>query len=201
VTRGGSPISAISDCLGRHWLSVKCLLAKTKALPKEFIPERKKGSGHPAMIKSYALKVLERYLKKNPRSTAHIVKQEVPEVACLPVHYINYLILMRLKIPTRMAAQKPLLMKKLKQRVRLAFAKKYKHWTEKKWSKVMFSDESTFRCLRATRSRVHWPTGLDRFDSCYTVKTDKHPESVMVWGCFTGNGESGGSSFSPRTRQ
>ncbi len=80
--RGGSPRSAIADCLGRHWLSVKCLLAKTKALPKEVIPERKKGSGHPAMIKSYALKVLERYLKKNPRSTARIVKQEVPEVAC-----------------------------------------------------------------------------------------------------------------------
>jgi hypothetical protein len=84
----------------------------TKALPKEVIPERKKGSGCPAMIKSHALKVLERYIEKNPRSTAHIVKQEVPEVACLTVRYINHLILKRLKIPSRMAAQKPLLTKK-----------------------------------------------------------------------------------------
>jgi hypothetical protein len=82
--------------------------------------------------------------------TAGIIKQEVPEDAYLTVRYINHLILRRLKIPSRMAA--PLLMKKLKTK-RLAFAKKYKHWTEKEWSKVMFSDESTFRCLRVVRWR------------------------------------------------
>jgi IS30 family transposase len=103
----GVSTSAIADRLGRHRSSVKRLLAKTKALPKDIIPERKKGSGRPAMIKSHALKVLERYVKKNPRSTARIVKQEVPEVACLTVRYINHLILKRLKIPSRMAAQKP----------------------------------------------------------------------------------------------
>jgi IS30 family transposase len=136
----GVSTSAIADRLGRHRSSVKRLLAKTKALPKDVIPERKKGSDRPVMIKSHALKVLERYVKKNPRSTARIVKQEV---ACLTVRYINHLILKRLKIPSRMAAQKPLLTKKMKSK-RLAFAKKYKHWTEEEWSKVMFSDESTF---------------------------------------------------------
>ncbi len=118
--------SPIADCLGRHRSSVKRLLAKTKALPKDVIPERRKDSGRPAMIKSHALKVLERYVKKNSRSTDHIVKQEVLEVACLTVRYINHLILKQLKIPSRMAAQKPLLTKKMKTK-RLAFAKKYKH--------------------------------------------------------------------------
>jgi hypothetical protein len=123
----------------------------------------------------------------------------VPEVACLTVRYINHLILKRLKIPSRMAAQKPLLTKKMKSK-RLAFAKKYKHWTEEDWSKVMFSDESTFRCLRAVRSRVRRPTGSDRFDSRYTVKTVKHPDSVMVWGCFAGNGGRGGIYFLPKNQ-
>ncbi len=35
--------SAIADRLGRHRSSVKRLLAKMKALPKNVIPERKKG--------------------------------------------------------------------------------------------------------------------------------------------------------------
>jgi hypothetical protein len=39
---------------------------------------------------------------------------------------------------------------------RLAFAKKYKHWTEKEWSKVMFSDESTFRCRQIARAPADW---------------------------------------------
>ncbi len=105
--------SAIADRLGCQRSSVKRLLAKQKALPKDVIPERKKGSGRPAMIKSHTMKVLERSIRKNPRSMARIVKQEVPEVACLTVRNINHLNLKRLKIPSRLAAQKPLLMKKI----------------------------------------------------------------------------------------
>jgi hypothetical protein len=64
------------------------------------------------IIKSHALKVLEKYVRKNLCSTARIIKQEVPEVACLMVQYINHLILKRPKIPSRIAAKKPLLTKK-----------------------------------------------------------------------------------------
>jgi hypothetical protein len=39
-------------------------LAKSRALAKDAILERKKSSGLPATIKSHALKVLERYVKK-----------------------------------------------------------------------------------------------------------------------------------------
>jgi hypothetical protein len=92
-------------------------------------------------------------VKKDPRLTAHIIKQEVLEVAYLTVWYISHLILKCLKIPSRIASQKPLLTEKMKEK-RLAFAKKYRNWSEEDWSKVMFSDESTFSCLRATRSRV-----------------------------------------------
>jgi hypothetical protein len=126
--------------------------------------------------------------------TAQIIKQEVPEVTCLAVGYIKCLILKPMKIPSSIAAQKPLLTKKMKGK-RLAFAKKYLNSTEEDWSKVMFSTKSTFHCLRATRSCVHRPTETDHFDSHYMVKTIKHPNSVMVLGCFAGNGGCGGINF------
>ncbi len=45
------------------------------------------------------------------------------------------------------------------------FCKKYKDWTTEHWSRVMFSDESTFRCIMAMKVKVRWPLGSDRFDS------------------------------------
>lgn len=37
-------------------------------------------------------------------------------------------------------------------------------------------------CIRACRSRVRRQEGSSRFNSHYTTKIVKHPESVMVWG-------------------
>jgi hypothetical protein len=45
---------------------------------------------------------------------------------------------------------KPLLTKKMKLK-RLAFAKKHKDCTKEDWFKVMFSDKSTFRCVRSIK--------------------------------------------------
>ncbi len=80
----------------------------------------------------------------------------------------------KLRLPSRVAAQKPLLTKKMKAK-RLAFAKKHHHLTEEDWSKVMYSNESTFHCVRATRKRVRRPVGFDRFDSGYTVQKGQAP--------------------------
>jgi transposase len=62
----------------------------------------------------------------------------------------------------------------------------------------MYSDESTFRCIRSIKSRVRRAPGSNRFDSWYTVKTVKHPDSVMVWDCFTGDVGRGGLYILPK---
>jgi hypothetical protein len=80
---------------------------------------------------------------------------------------------------------KPLLTEKMKAK-RLKFAKKYQHFTKEDWAKVMYSDKSTFKCLRSTRTTIMRPQGSNRYDSCCTVKTVKHPDSVMVWGSLSG---------------
>jgi hypothetical protein len=50
---------------------------------------------------------------------------------------------------SRRAAKKPLLMKWMKSQ-RLQFAKEHAHWTYEDWSEVLFSNESTFKTIRAT---------------------------------------------------
>lgn len=38
---------------------------------------------------------------------------------------------------------------------------------------------------------------VSRYVLQYTVKTVKHPDSVMVWGAFSGNKDRGGLHFLP----
>jgi hypothetical protein len=63
---------------------------------------------------------------------------------------------------------------------------------------MMYSDESTFRCVRNIRKKVRRPSGSNRFDTKYTAKTVKHPASVMVWGCFSAKLGRGASTSFPR---
>jgi hypothetical protein len=81
---------------------------------------------------------------------------------------------------------------------RVAFAKKFQHWTPEQQGKLMFSDESTFRMLRAVQSKVRRPIGSYLYSSHYTVKTMKHPDSMMVWACFTRDFKSVGLYFLPK---
>ncbi len=148
------------------------------------------------MISKDALKILERFVKKNPAATAGDNKENVPEVAAISLRHIRRLLVEKLRIGSRIAAHKPLLTRQMNAK-RLAFAKKYRHWTEEEWSRVMYSDESTFRCLRATRTRVRRPAGSDQFDSRYTMKTVKHPASLMVWASFIGACGHAGIFFLP----
>jgi hypothetical protein len=62
----------------------------------------------------------------------------------------------------------------------------------------MYSDKSTFKCPRSTRTTIRSPQGSNRYDSRYTVKTVKHPDSIMVWGSFSGTLGSAGLYFLPK---
>jgi arsenate reductase-like glutaredoxin family protein len=104
-----------------------------------------------------------------------------------------------LKIPSRNAAKKPLLTDKMRKK-RLAFAKKYISWTEKDWSRIMFSDESTFRLFNPRSIKVRRPAGMSLYKHKYTIKPVKHSEGVMVWGCFLASVGRGGLFFLPKNQ-
>jgi transposase len=78
----GVPVAIIAERLGRHQSSIKRLLVKAKSLPPRSIPARKKGSGRPAVISKDALKILERFVKKNPAATLKKTCRKSPPFRC-----------------------------------------------------------------------------------------------------------------------
>ena len=64
----------------------------------------------------------------------------------------------------------------------------------------MFLDESNFQVFRMGSTTVRRPSSFDRFDPRYTVPNVKHPESVMLWGSFSGDKGRGGLYFLPKNK-
>ena len=91
-------------------------------------------------------------------------------------------------------ARKPRLTPVMKAK-RLAFAKKHRDWTIQQWSKVLFSDESTFQQFVVRKRHVSRPPGK-HYDDKYTVSTMKQPPSQMIWGAMSQHGI-GGLFFLP----
>jgi hypothetical protein len=83
--------------------------------------------------------------------------------------------------------RKPILKKGHIQK-RKEFVKKYMTWNEKNWGRVLWSDE--------TKINLHGSDGRKcvfrrkvmqaKYDLC--VRAVKHPQSVMVWACFSSKG-------------
>jgi hypothetical protein len=78
------------------------------------------------------------------------LKKRIPVLADKAERSVQHALQKYLKMPSRVMAMKPLLTSKMMVK-RLKFAKKYAHWTPEDWSKVMCSDESTFRCVSGRR--------------------------------------------------
>ena len=111
-----------------------------KTFEKYKIPKRKPGTGKRSTISAADLRVLKRHVSQNPTITAARIKIELPnEFGHLSDRRIQEIIKDKLKMPSRSAAKKLLLTKKMKQK-RLAFCRKYQHWTQEQWSHVMFID-------------------------------------------------------------
>ena len=95
-------------------------------------------------MSKFLVDVLKRQITKYPMMTAADLRNSVPELQVVSEPTIQRTLQKTLKMPSRTAAQKPLLTEKMKKK-RLQFAKNYRHFTQEDWSKVMYSDELTFR--------------------------------------------------------
>ena len=62
---------------------------------------------------------------------------------------------------------------------RLDFAISHLHWTPNDWTKVMFTDEGTFRLVRGTKKTVRWKSGSNRYINKYIIKTIKPKDKTM----------------------
>lgn len=194
----GMPGKHVAEKLSVSRRSIYRLKMEAAKLPPNTTPQRKSGSGGKRKTTPKTDCILKREVKKNPSITAAELKNNYPELLKnVAIRTIQHRLQKDLKLPCRRAARKPLLTERMKKR-RLSFAKKYQDWTPEQWKKVMWSDESTFRLLRIGSKVVRRPSDVSRYDPRYTIKTVKHPDSVMVWGCFSGAKGRGGLYFLPK---
>ena len=133
---------------------------------------------------------IKKDINKNPFLTARKIKDKNPRLMHdLSLRTIRWVLLKDLKLPSRVAAKKPMLTQRMKIQ-RLAFALKYKNWTSTDWNQVIFSDESLFRTTQTTKGRrVRRRQNTDRYEDKLTTKTVKFPPSLMVWGFFSSRGK------------
>ena len=177
--KSGRPIRAIQNLFKRQGPSLDVLTPRKT-------PSHK---GKTKLVTPQDLSFLRNVVLKNPRFSANNIKRVHHDLfGHLTCRYLQKLLKEKLKIPSRCAAKKPMLTARMVKK-RLAFARKHLHWTEEDWSTVMFSDESSFQCVRTHSARVRRPVGVSRYDPRFTVKTVKHGNgSAMAWGCFSSKG-------------
>ena len=138
------------------------------------------------------LNAIRRKLKQTPGLTCNDLRASVPGLNQVTRRTLNNIILHDLKLPSRVAAKKPLLNPKQIAR-RLNWAAKHKNWSQSRWRKVLFSDEANIEIYLGGTSyhrRVRRGLGMNRYHPKFTRKTVKNPAKLMAWGCL-GNGRLG----------
>ena len=84
-------------------------------------------------------------------------------------------------------AAKKLLLRAQNKIKRLKWAGKHKSWSFRKWSRVLFSDESKFEIFgNKRRQYVRRLVGEPMTAQCIAPTVKHGGGSVMVWGCFVG---------------
>ncbi len=84
-------------------------------------------------------------------------------------------------------ATKPLLIQKHTQK-HLTWAKEKKNWTVAQWSKVFFSDESTFCISFGNQGPRVWRKSGEANNPCCLKSSVKFPQSVMIWAVMSSAG-------------
>jgi Transposase len=94
-------------------------------------------SGRPPILKRHDKRLILRIIRKNPKITYQVLKQE----SGVTVHKNTiYRMLKSEGITNWLAKRRPLLIPEVVAK-RLAFCKKYKNWMYTEWCKIIFSDE------------------------------------------------------------
>ena len=193
----GFSCKTVATTLGRSEVGVRKIYRQLRDLPDDADPPpASPRSGRPRMTTDRQDEKLRRYVQRFPFKSAKELQREVHGFKNMSVRRIQEVLRGRLGLPSRAAAEKPLLTEAMA-RKRQRFARRHLHLTEADWEKTMFSDESTFRLVNPRAQNVRRSSAHSRYLSKYTVKTVKHPPQVMVWGCFSGTAGRGSLYFLP----
>jgi len=70
----------------------------------------------------------------------------------------------------------------------IAWCLEHQSWTKDDWSKVLWSDESTFSQFQQSQCSRVWREPSEEYNISCVSATVKHSPSRMFWGCFSRQG-------------
>ena len=154
-----------------------------------------KSPGRPRLTSAQTDRLIRRESLADPRASSSSIAAQLPPHDTVSARTVRRRLLVDCNLKCHTAAKKPrLLPKNIKDR--LAFAKRYRHWTSEQWASVLWSDETSVHQFATDYVRVRRPPG-ERYNPRYVCATVKKSASIMVWGCMAARGR-GGLWFMPR---
>ena len=197
----GKTATEISKVIGRSKSTITRYFKTVRAGESRI---EKYSPGRPRKLNDNSCRIMKRAFEKSPRKSCKKLKSEYPDIfKDVKVRTMQDYACNRLGYKTRSARKKPLLTE-AHRRKRLKFCKDHKHWTKEDWRAVMWSDESTFKCITDASKKVRRPLFKkgnkqgDPYASKYLVKTVKHSSYIMMWGAFSGQAGRGSVHFVPQ---
>jgi len=118
-----------------------------------------KRSGRPRKTTRRDDILIKRCVVKSPACSAKTIRAELGETGSrISRRTISRRLTGEFGLKSRKPARKPRLASAMKLK-RLQFAKKYKDWTIQKWSRVLFSDETTIQQFDSRKRTMRRPPG------------------------------------------
>ena len=123
------PIKVICEWSGRGKPTIMSLLAAAKDLPNNTVPKHKFGGGRKKKTSPNTDTIIKQELQKNPCLTALELQNLHPELLQhVKIRTVQHRLQTDLDLQSHKPTKKLLITERMKTK-RLAFAKKYSHWT------------------------------------------------------------------------
>ncbi len=143
-----------------------------------------KSPGPKRKISEVTLRLLKREVDKSPRISARQLKERNQKLLeHVSERTIRRVLQRDLRYTYRCAWKKPIVTRR-QMKNRTSFSKEGKEWPIAKCKKILYSDEAMFSVTSNRSGKVRRRPGSDPLDPKYICGTVKHPDKIMVWGCF-----------------
>lgn len=149
----------------------------------------KKKMGRPVKLSHRNIRMFKKYILTNCFEPLYVIVNRFNITSCIKISISTAKRYMkRMKLYSFVAVQKPFVTKR-NMNARIILARTHEHWTQQKWSQVMFTDESSFtvrpkknrmQVWREKGERMCWKHIIPTFKSCY--------KCVSAWGGFSVSG-------------
>ena len=149
------------------------------------------SGGHNRKIGDRLKRRIKAHLDNDPFLTPAGLQRQIPALRDVSRETIRSVIAKDLGLPSRIAANKPFLTDGQKVR-RLDWAQRKRAWTQRRWRKVLWSDETHIELWKGFRHglRVRRSSSINRYHPLFIRRSMKHPQKLMIWAAF-GNGKVG----------